>query len=252
MGKENLIVMAVTPNWEFAAGVTLLSLKQHTNLSDYDVLIYSTSKQEFKGLRRIVPDLQVEAFDFDFKDESRFQRVSKIAFSRFNCFKKLYQYTNVLWLDSDLLILGDISPLLDYGRDGISMFPHSGIPMSVSFAKDVPGFNMEKECFNDGLFVISNALQDSVKIADWCFSATSKFEEYINSDQAVFNLMLQEFNLEVTPLPEKYNCHPNRRGPDSVIVHPWGNQKYWKGLQDPFWDRMYRSWVELGGLPYGG
>jgi len=249
MTPSKLIVLGITHDWEFAAGVVLIGLKRVANINDYDIMVFGPDEKDFEGLRKIKSDIIVKPFDIDLQQESRFHRVSKMTFSRLCCFDLLNTYETVCWLDTDILILKNISDIFTCASNGLAMYRHDNISMSVSFAKDVPGFNMNATCFNAGIFVINSLLPHHTKLTSWCLNAIKTYEEYINSDQAIFNMMLQQFNIIVDPLPEIYNCHPDKRNTDTKIVHAWGVYKFWNALQDPIWNDYYQEWLSIGGTP---
>lgn len=242
------IVFGITSNWTFAAGTVLLGLQKHKLDYVYDVIIYQQSlgDEQRQLLEQVCPCTFIE-YDVDIVNAEKFARVSKMAFSRYECFGLLEKYRRVLWLDADIVIKGDISDLIDSCSSGIAMYKHENTPISVSFSHPVPGFDMTRECFNDGIFLLTDRLANPTALRRWCYEKTNEWSDAINSDQAIINLLLQEFALQVSELDVKYNCPPNLETPSTVILHPWGKKKFWAGYVDPLWDRYYAEWRALGG-----
>lgn len=241
-------MLGITDNWAFAAGTVLFGLQEHNPRLNYDVIIYhqNLSDKNRKLLYQIYPCTFID-YDIKLVNERKFARVSKMAFSRYECFGLLSKYKKVLWLDSDILIKGSISGLIDSCVSGAALYKHEGIPMSISFSSPVPGFDMTRECFNDGIFLFSDELYDPQMLKEWCYEKTNEWTNEINSDQAIINLLLQKFDLAVSGLDIKYNCPPDRESTQTVIVHPWGTRKFWDGHIDPLWDKYYFKWKALGG-----
>ena len=246
--KPLAIVLGITDNWAFAAGTVLLGLQQYKLEHEYDVIIYhkKASDKNRQLLYQIHPCVFID-YDIALVNAEKFARVSKMAFSRYECFDLLESYSKVLWLDSDILIKGDISSLIDSCSSGLAMYKHVDIPMSVSFSMPVPGFNMARECFNDGIFLLADSLNNPSSLREWCYEKTNKWANEINSDQAVINLLLQEFDLPVSELDMKYNCPPDQESTETIILHPWGRDKFWDGYVNPLWDKYFFQWRALGG-----
>ena len=248
-GKKPLvIVLGITGDWAFAAGTVLLGLQEHKPKHDHDVIIYHQNLSDKNQwlLYQIHPCIFID-YDVDLVNAEKFSRVSEMAFSRYECFGLLAEYEKVLWLDSDVLIKGDISGLIEIHGAGIAMYKHEGIPMSVSFSLPVPGFDMVRECFNDGIFLVTDSLDDFGALKEWCYEKTNEWSSEINSDQAIVNLLLQEFVLSVSELDMRYNCPPDKELSQTVIIHPWGERKFWDGHVHPLWDKYYFQWRALGG-----
>lgn len=246
--KPLAIVLGITDNWAFAAATVLLGLQEHKLKHDYNIIIYhqNLSDKNRLLLQQIHPCVFVD-YEVDLINTEKFSRVSKMAFSRYECFGLLEKYKKVLWLDSDILIKGDISGLIDSCASGIAMYKHEGIPMSVSFSLPVLGFDMTKVCFNTGILLLTDSLDNVEALREWCYEKTNEWSNEINSDQAIINLLLQAFDLSVSELDIRYNCPPNMESTETLILHPWGENKFWNGLVHPLWEKYFLQWRALGG-----
>jgi len=246
--KQIALVFGITNDWAFTTGTILLGLQKYKLRCNYDVIIYhqNLSDKNKKLLNKIH-----SCFFIDYKsgllDPKKFLRVSELAFSRYKCFGLLDIYKKVIWLDSDILIKGNIDNLIEKYNQGMVMFKHKNIPISVSFSSPVLGFDMKKDCFNTGILLLNSDLKNYRKLEAWCYKKTNQWSTYINSDQAIINLLIQQFNLPVFELDEKYNCYPNRERQNTIIVHPWGNAKFWNGYFHPLWNEYFSQWKKLGG-----
>jgi len=252
-GKAKLaFCVGVTKSWMFAAANAMLSIRKHFRGPQCDFVVFVETEPSSEE-RRIFRDISERAcfqrFDPQRIRSEKFKRVSNMAFARFDCFPLLDHYENVVWIDADACCVGDISGMLDCNTAGIAMFKHAGIPMRVSFCKDVPGVNMDLECYNDGIFLLSDRIARYQEIGPLLFSFTDDYMDFINSDQAVVNLMLQKCALAVSELPGIYNQRPENATSDSRILHPWGEGKFWNRYYLDEWDCNYLIWKKLGGPP---
>lgn len=242
------LVFGVTRDWAYAASTTLLAIQETCTAQDLTFVVFHdglTAVQ--KRLMNRIARVEFHDFDLPLANSTRFARLSKLTFARYECFRMLDRFRRVVWIDADALVKADVSPLLDMEVAGLAMYQHSGLAIGVSFAQAVPGYDMQRPCFNAGILVADGRLSNPTEICEWCYRKTNEWSQAINSDQAVINLMLQEFDLQVTPLNQRFNCEPARENDATVIVHPWGPKKLWHHPVHPLWFRHYRRWRLMGG-----
>ena len=246
--KPLALVLGITGDWAFAAATVLLGLRKFKLRHDHELIIYhqGLSNKDQRLLYQIHPCFFIE-YDTDLVNTDKFSRVSKLSFSRYECFGLLEKYEMVVWLDSDILIEGDISDMIDSIVSGIAMYKYDGIPTSVSFSSPVPGYDMTKDCFAAGTLSLTDSLDNYGALRKWCYEKTNEWANHISSDQAIINLLVQEFDLSVTELDMKYCCPPHMESSETVIVHPWGERKFWNGHVHPLWDKYYFQWRASGG-----
>lgn len=247
---DTAVVIGFTRGWTAPAAVVLQALNEHEPQPFDAILMVQDVPQEQRDLLNTIRPCQFIDYDIDLKTPERFARVSTMAFSRYECWAMLEQYERVLWIDADTLPTSEILSCFDHLRDtGLGLIPHTGTPIRVSFAKDVPGFDMRRECFNSGYIALTRTIGDYTAHRDWLYDATTTWCDYVNSDQAVINLLFQAMHIPPTSLPSKYNCTPEKPVDDVRVLHPWGNHKFWDGLNDPRWDAYHQRWIDMGGEP---
>ena len=253
--KTNLaFCIGATKTWLFAAANVILSITDNfKGACDFVIFLESPLSAEEKRIFGLISNnIHFVLFDTEKIKSEKFRRVSKMAFARYECFPLLERYHNVIWIDADACCVADISAMLDHNPTGIAMLKHKGIPMRVSFSKDVPGINMETECFNDGVLVLNDQIPAHKDIAPLLYQYTHQYIDFVNSDQAVVNLLLQKQNLVVSELPYVFNQRPEDASLNSKILHPWGEGKFWDRYYLDQWDRNYVKWKRLGGFPLQG
>jgi lipopolysaccharide biosynthesis glycosyltransferase len=247
---DTAIVMGFTQNWTGPAAVVLQALDQVEPQPFDAVMLVQDLPQSQRDLLNDIRPCQFIDYQPQLKDPSRFARVSSMAFSRYECWAMLAKYSQVLWIDSDTLPVGEMLSCFEYIKySGMGLIPHTGTPISVSFANKIPGFDMDRECFNSGYIALNRAIGDYQAQRDWLHDATERWSSDVNSDQAVINLMFQAMDAPPTVLPGKYNCSPETPVDDVRVLHPWGNQKFWDGISDPRWDAYHQQWIQMGGQP---
>jgi lipopolysaccharide biosynthesis glycosyltransferase len=261
--KNRAIVLGATGNMAFAVANVLMGIKKHSPSMGADFVIFhnNLSEKDRDLLNSIVPCQFVDyKFPIEITPElenSSFGRYSKLAFSRYECFRMLDEYQKVLWIDIDILVQKDISGIFDYAKTGISLY-REVVPLQQCFSIAVEGYDMEGAHYNSGVLLLSDILPEYHKKADWLYETTVKYGKHLKyADQGIVNLLVQEFNLDVDRLPEQYNCHPTKKSSKTApIVHSYSPQKFWawyeRAYQRNEWDKNYRQWLKMGGSAYNG
>lgn len=264
--KKNLAVLfGVTADYSFALGNVLYGLRQYSPELADDIIVYhdGLSEEEQARLNAILPCRFVV---YEPPVELPGHHLSKLTFSRVEGFSLLREYRQVLWLDVDLLIRGDLSDILKYGGSGIACC-YEPRPLGLLFPDlsqppdDVGRCDLTKPYFNSGVMLLSDALERPEDIREWLYSLVRDYPKIClkSADQGAINLAAQVFGVPVTALPERFNqmiCndwHPayqfNR---DARIVHAITENKFWNYWFFREWEQRYCQWVDAGGAPAAG
>ena len=260
--KEKLIVLGATGNLTFAVANVLTGIKKHSPALDADFIVFHNdiSEKDQTLLNSIIFCKFIEyemPINTGGVEQSSFPRYSKLAFSRYECFKMLDEYKKVLWMDVDILIQNDILGIFDYAKTGISLLQEIA-PLQECFSVPVDNYDMQGSHYNSGVLLLDEKISEPQKLADWLYSKTYEYADYLKyADQGVINLLVQEFNLEVDKLPEKFNCHPCKKEVKTAsVIHTYSPQKFWSWYEKMYhfkeWDKNYKEWLKMGGSPYIG
>jgi len=220
--KKMAITLGLTNNISFAVGTILFGLKDHPPKMPHDVIIYENDlSDKNKDLFQKIYPCKFKKFDISKIKSDKFKRISKMAFSRYENFSLLKDYSVVVWLDTDVLIKNDISNLLRKFPNSIAMYKHKGIRLGDGIKRNIKNYDLEKEIFASGSLILSDVLKKPEEIKEWCYRKTNEWADCISGDMQILNLALQEFNIEPYELEEKYCCYPTKEQPDTAIIHPW-------------------------------
>ena len=257
MKKDLAIVLGATGNMTFALANVIIALSKNKPQIPFDIKVFSMEipEKEKNILNSILPITFID-YEYPGKTEdsiSTKKRFTKMAFSRYECFRMLNDYKNVLWLDIDLLIKGDIAELITTCDKPIGLW-QSKQSLKINFTEEIDNYDTDKFFYNTGVFLIKDTLEYPKKYADWCYKKTNELSQYLYcADQGIINLMLQEFSLEVCNLDEKFNCIPRKKlAKDAVILHPYCAEKFWDFYNDKEWNENNKQWLKMGGAPYNG
>jgi glycosyltransferase involved in cell wall biosynthesis len=201
-------------------------------------------------------------------DLPRFKRFSKLMFARYEMFNLINEYKSIVWLDTDILIQGDISRLLTLAEEtGFAIlredFQNKSADktdtMRSCFTEPISGFDLERPLCCTGTIVITEALKHRISLAEWCYNKTKEWAEVLNlPDQGVINALVQEFNIPIVPLGKNMAWFPSygRDCAPASYVHAWGANKFWNNwylqLKYPKWKEYYNEWISRGGGALSG
>jgi len=264
--KKNLaILFGITADYSFALANVLTGLKKHSpGLAD-DIIVYhdGLAGEEQARLNAVLP---CRFMVYEPPGELPDHHLSNLTFSRFEGFRLLGEYRHVLWLDVDILIRGDISDILTHGGSGMACCYEPG-PLARLFPDlsappdDIRRCDLEKSYFNSGVMLLSDVLERPETMRDWLYRAVTEYPKICakTADQGVINLMVQVFGIQITALPEPFNCmicndwHPAyRMKRDAKIIHSITEDKFWNYWRSTVWDQNYRQWLDAGGTPAAG
>lgn len=259
--KEKLIILGTTANMTFAVANVLIGLKKHSPDIKTDFIIYhdGISDNDKKILNNIFScnfinyASEVKATE---NLEMAFARYSRLSLSKYESFNLLKEYKKVLWLDYDVLIQKDIADIFNI-KEGISLLPEKTM-LEDCFNNMIESYDEKKPNCNSGVMLLNDNLPNHEELTAWCYEKTEKYSDnLVFPDQGIINILAQEFNIEINPLDEKFNCHPTlKTAKDAVIVHAYAPQKFWKWWNFDYhfkeWDENYKIWLKRGGSPYAG
>jgi lipopolysaccharide biosynthesis glycosyltransferase len=250
------VVMGITPDLAFAAATVLRSLRRLPPADDYDVVLYhgGLCDSDLERLGRLHP-CRFERYRCPARIQRGIPAASLRAFSdqvyaKYECFDLLAQYSQVLWLDADILVRGDTTALLERGRSGAA-FALEDKPLRFNFSCDIEGFAMSSPFYNAGVFVLSDRLPGWREAKSWLLEASVRYaDRVVMNEQGILNLWLQYQRIEPVDLLPEYNVFRHRPGAVRArIVHAVGHHKPWMDFTDVTWNEDYRQWLAIGGSP---
>ena len=253
--KEIAIVLGATANMTFALSSTLMDIKKYVNL-DFELYVYHKDISEIDKqlLNSIIPVKFIE-YDIDSLDvrDKSLNRYSRLAFSRYECFDMLEDYKKVLWLDIDVIIQKDLKSFIDNDLE-LGMW-QTCVRNGFNFTSSIDNYDMDVNYYNSGVLLISDKIKNYNLMKEWCYKKTKEWGSFlVCPDQGVLNLLIQEFNINVSNLSELYNCNPETNiVKDAFIIHTYAEEKFWNYYYNfDQWNYNYKKWLQMGGTPYKG
>ncbi|MGO5095340.1 glycosyltransferase [Agathobaculum sp. LCP25S3_E8] len=268
MKKKNAIMLADTR--PALIGHMLLQIRD-TNRENFDeVIVLDTQipEQDKKLMQDIMPCRFIpycSPISEKLLEMERFQRFSLIMFGRYEMFRLLDEYSLIMWIDTDMVIQGDLRQLLEdtegYGLSILREDPKNKSSKNVDYMRTnfihaVEEYDMDSYLCCTGLIIVRDVLQQDCDYTQWCYDKTLEWADNLNlPDQGVINALIQHFNIDIYPIGHNgtYGCFPyiGRDCSKAILIHSWGSNKFWNDYYlnqtFPAWERTYQDWLQLGG-----
>lgn len=266
--KKNAVMLADTR--PALVGVVLMQLQQTNPGLFEEAVIYYTSNicnADKKKMQSIIPCRFIKyecPLPAEIQKKPRFQFFSHLMFARYEMVGYLDEFETITWLDTDILIQGDISELIYAAKQtGAALIredpQHKTAEkvdrMRTCFSKPIKGFRLDDYLYCSGTIVFSDKLQNMENFTEWCYKRTYEWADILDlPDQGVINAAIQNFHIQVTPISGKtYCCYPymNRDCSQARIIHAWGLNKFWNDwyVNQNYngWNKIYQAWIREGG-----
>jgi len=271
---DRAFVLGITPNLDFAAGALLAGLRHHNPGLDADILILhdGLSVAQQASLAALAPRVRFRPFTkadllarLEIPATPRLtgilRQFSPLFLAKLTLPDLLTDYDQALWLDADMLIRGDISPVWafecltwrplppgafarraavlatfsDLRRDPATPLPNGGL---VGVAR-----SFLAHATSDDLFALARRLLLETE-AD-------------SVDELALYLLAASQGIPVQPQPLTFNHPVTAPGVEqAAIAHAIGPHKFWNATPlltlFPDWHAHHARWVAAGGGPYSG
>jgi len=256
--KEVAIVLSGTSNHIAAIACVVMDLvkyfkKPHTIILYHDSFLSTKDK---KIMSKLTSRIEFYKYNVPFKVEVNQNKIienqfTTMVFCKFECFNLLEKYKNVIWLDYDIVIKKEITELVDLCDSGFKFLP--GIRnLRTEFYYPIEPFDMQMETICSSTFVLQDKIRNYKQIYKSCINLAHKNFKSSWSDEGIFPLIFQKFNVNYDKLDLKiYNVNP--KSTDEVsqakILHYARPGKCWDGYFNQQFETNYKKWLQLGGSP---
>ncbi|APB34217.1 putative glycosyltransferase family 8 protein [Gloeomargarita lithophora Alchichica-D10] len=257
--KKNCWAFGFTANFTFATASVMMDIKKYCPDFVDEIVIFHNgiNDKDKKLLNRILPTKFYE-YNFPIKisklSDSAQNYFTSMVFSKFEALKLLQEYERVIFSDYDILIQGDLSEMFKDCPSGWRVVWAKNKVRDMLY-REIDDYDMDKESFHGAFHIVWDHLPDHQKMWEWCYFALEEYAEALwLPETGVFNLLWQEFNIDVERSlhPLVYDCHPSQTDhtKDAKIIHAYAQPKFWNGWDFPQWEQNYRKWAGWGGTPY--
>lgn len=253
--KGTALVLGGTSDMAFAMGTFLIDLKKHgANFIDEVVIFHDGRIKEYdkKIINNIFPSKFI-VYEFPIKSSTKNKFISYFSlfvFSKYEILKLLSKYDTVIWSDYDVIVLRDCSEIAEPTPNGGRMLIDDN-GAAKSFIAPITEYDMNGPSMSAALIVLHDNIGDYMKMYEFCCKKTLEYYDNLYCpEQAIFNLMIQEFHLKPEHLDHSsYVMHPDdaHKHPNAKMLHSYGSKKFWSGIKNDHWEQNYAQWRALGG-----
>lgn len=233
---------------------------RNTNSDVFDeMVIYhdGISSKNQKLINEIFPTRFIK-YDYPYqsKNDEVVSYFSKMVFCKYECFRLLKDYDEVVWSDYDVVVEGSLKEFCTINEYEFNVLTCDATVKTMFYKdiinKDILNYDLEVEGVGTPLFALSNKLPRYQEICDWCYSKTNEWDEDLYlPEQCIFTLAVQEFDIPLKRFDfDQYACYPTKARGGELILHAAGQPKFWNGMQNDTWNSMYREWIGMGGSRY--
>lgn len=242
-----------------AMAVLAINIKE-TNADLFDKLIIYHDGIKKKDQERIRSIFNTEFIRYKYPHKSCNDVVmsyfSTMVFCKYECLKLLDTYDVVVWSDYDVTIEGSLNKVCEFTDTCLNALENTEPIREMCYKeideKKYTKYDLTRMGISTGLFALSNRLPNYGRIYQWCYEKTLEYDADIYlPEQCVFSLALQEFHIDYSCIEgNRYSCHPRNAVGGEIVLHAWGQPKFWNGMESEHWNRMYQEWIHMGGTPY--
>lgn len=239
--------------------VFIMNIKQ-TNSHLFDEIVVYHDGISVKDQKLINKIYKTRFIKYEYKFKSSNDEVlsyfSSMLFCKYECFLLLKEYDEVVWSDYDVVVQDKLDDFCNIENDFFHVLT-CGSKLRTMFFKDIKNkeiqdYKLDIEGVGTPLFALSNKLDNTDEIYNWCYQKTSEWDEDIYlPEQCIFSIAVQKFNIKLKRFEfNEYACYPSKAKGGEKILHAAGQPKFWNGLENETWNALYKKWIEMGGTRY--
>lgn len=249
MKTKTCVVLATDATLMPEAEALLSSINENYHGSEnLDVFILIPPKMGNWELKRKYASLNIELIEVFQVDDSeveesvkvtyRYLRLPPASMYRYFMADLLPNYSKAVYLDIDVIVARDISPLLEFKLNNpIGVF----VEMQMDFPDNVQ--YKDFAYFNSGVMVVDLDYWRENKISKQLIELSKRMTVWTGAgDQDVLNLLFRN-NFTSMPINFNYliNMYRNLEVKDPLVVHWAGITKPWKsGSPDNKWKQLWK------------
>lgn len=263
--KDKCIFFGITSNYAFAVANVIIGVEKFSPNLVENYIIFSDiddpiNDDDITALQKISNKIIIREFkppvNISAKLASRF---SRLYTAKFHIFDLLKEYQQVLWLDADILINGDISEIFSYQYIA---WRKTVVPFTENIASCCPDIVVRNDATapNAGVILANYRVLGEIDYTQKLYEYLVKLADKSNRillDELSFGIVADHFNLKVDLLPNKYNIGLTWKNVDEGhIIHSIGKGKFWNhsliNMLYPEWNINHEIWLANGGSNYSG
>lgn len=190
------------------------------------------------------------------KNDEVISYFSRMIYCKYECFALLDDYDEVVWSDYDVVVQDKLDDFCTINGDEFNILTCSSKLKTMFYKdisnKDILNYDLDSDGIGTPLFALSNKLEKYKEIYRWCYDKTTAWgEDLYLPEQCIFSIAVQEFKIRIKRYEfSEYACYPTKAKGGEKIIHAAGPVKFWNGIHNDNWNRLYHEWLDMGGTNY--
>ncbi len=268
------IVLGITTDLAFAAGVVLASIRAGDPECDATIVILHDGLEadQQEAFRRLWPGCRLEVFRTDEamarlgpsldQVQGFLRQYSPMVLAKLGLTDLLAEFEQVVWLDADILVKGRLDGLWAFDCLAWRGLPEGAFKRRERALGVFPELRLDPAVPlpNGGVIGVSRRFLELGGSSEMLYGFALRLAQDAPAaqiDELPWYLAAASLGTPVTALPLALNHPVAAKGAErAVVVHAIGAHKFWNAtplLQlYPDWSRHQETWVAVGGRPYAG
>ncbi len=233
---------------------------KETNSHLFDEIVVYHDGIKKKDQELINSIFNTRFIEYQYRPKSKNDEVisyfSRMVYCKYECFALLAEFDEVVWSDYDVVVQDKLDDFCTVFEDEFNILTCAESLRNFLFKdisnKEILKYNMDANGVGTPLFALSNKLKRSDEILKWCYEKTTSWgNDLYLPEQCIFTMAVQEFNIKTKRFPfDEYACFPTKTKGGEKIIHAAGPKKFWNGIHNDRWERLYLEWLAMGGTKY--
>lgn len=233
---------------------------KETNSHLFDEIVVYHDGIKTKDQELIKSIYNTRFIEYTYKPKSKNDEVisyfSRMVYCKYECFALLDDYDEVVWSDYDVVVQGRLDEFCSIKDDEFNILTCGDVLRNFMYKdiinKEILEYDLDLAGVSTPLFALSSKLKDYDKIYRWCYEKTTAWgDDFYLPEQCIFSMAVQEFGIKTKRFEfDDYACFPTKSKGGEKIIHAAGPVKFWNGMNNDTWNRLYNEWLKIGGTGY--
>lgn len=233
-------------------------LQNNRHLFDEIIIFHNGIKKKDQEILKKIANVRFLLYDYNppNRNDEVISYFSPMVFCKYECFKLLEEFDEVIWSDYDVVIRRNLDEFCKKSDYPFHLLECDSSLRSMFYTdyknNIIDKYDIDKPGICTPFFLISKDIGRYMDMYHWCYEMTDLLcDDLYLPEQCVFSLLVQEFDLECAYYSfDQYACYPSDEKGGEFIIHAAGQPKFWNGLYDENWQKLYYEWIASGGSKY--
>lgn len=244
VGLKIAIVTLATQDYFPGVKTLFESIQSRHSEQDLKYFLFSNEPSAYEVFKELVDKVVGIPPEFDGMNFN--EKVPRFKITLFKLFSVRFleetDFDRVIFLDSDLMCVGDISNLLEPDLSKFQILAVRDYACSLYYPAEIAIARLDPNLiFNTGCLILNRSLLDSLTYTELVYTASNLATSYDGGDQGYINFITQNKRLRLKLLPVKFNYPLDANYPvvfrKPALIHFSGDKPWLLFPEYPRWDK---------------